>query len=149
MTAQLQQRTDGFFQDARPGGAVLVRRGDEVLLRKAYGLADVENQVAMKPEMVFRLASATEQFTAVAILRLVEAGKLELDQPLRASLPDLPDPIGGVTLCHLLTHTSGIRNISSNAQARSSSSRPPTAVTTSAMAWTTSASPDAPTAAPR
>lgn len=114
----LRQRSDRFFDGAQPGGVVLVRRGDEVLLRQAYGLADIENQVPMRPEMVFRLASATKQFTAVAILQLVEAGKLGLDQALSSIDPSLPAAIGAVTVQQLLTHTSGIRNISAIAESR-------------------------------
>ena len=115
---QLQHKADGFFREAGPGGVVLVRKGDAVLLRRAYGLADVEHQVAMKPESVFRLASATKQFTAVAILQLVETGKLTLDQPVGSVLTSLPAPAAGVSIRHLLTHTSGIKNISSIAESR-------------------------------
>lgn len=117
-TNQLQLKSDGFFAQSQPGGVVLVRKGEEVLLRKAYGLADIENQLPMKPESVFRLASATKQFTAVAILQLVDAGKLRLDQPIASVLTTLPAPIGAVTVQQLLTHTSGIRNISSIAESR-------------------------------
>jgi CubicO group peptidase (beta-lactamase class C family) len=114
----LQQRTARFFEGAQSGGVVLVRRGDDVLLRQAYGLADVENGIPMRPEMVFRLASATKQFTAMGILQLVDAGKLRLDQTLASIDPGLPAAIGAVTLRQLLTHTSGITNISSIAESR-------------------------------
>ncbi|MGH8075733.1 MAG: serine hydrolase domain-containing protein [Lysobacter sp.] len=118
LAEQLQQRSDRFFDHAQPGGVVLVRQGDAVLLRKAYGLADVENQVAMKPESVFRIASATKQFTAVAILQLIDGGKLKLDQPVGSVLPALPTAIAGVSIRQLPTHTSGIKNISSIAESR-------------------------------
>ena len=115
---QLQDRVDGFFDQHQPGGVVLVRKGDALLLRRAYGLADIEHQVAMKPDSVFRLASATKQFTAVAILQLVDAGKLQLDQPVASVIPSLPPALTKVSIRHLLNHTSGIRNISSIAESR-------------------------------
>ena len=116
--ATLQQHAARFFDGTQPGGVVLVRKGDEILLRQAYGFADVENRVPMRPEMVFRLASATKQFTAMGILQLVDAGTLRLDQTLASIDPSLPAAIGAVTLRQLLTHTSGIRNISSIAESR-------------------------------
>ena len=88
--ATLQQHAARFFDGTQPGGVVLVRKGDEVLLRQAYGFADVENRVPMRPEMVFRLASATKQFTAMGILQLVDAGTLRLDQTLASIDPSLP-----------------------------------------------------------
>ncbi|MBK9656490.1 MAG: beta-lactamase family protein, partial [Rhodanobacteraceae bacterium] len=76
--AQLELRAAQFFKPGEPGGVVLVKRGDEILLRQAYGLADLENQLPMRADGVFPLASATKQFTSMAVLKLVEAGKLTL-----------------------------------------------------------------------
>ena len=59
-----------------PGAAAIIVKDGRVILRKAYGLADVELQVPMRPEMVFPLASITKQFTSAAILRLAEQGRL-------------------------------------------------------------------------
>lgn len=116
--AQLEQRAEAFFAGSQPGGVVMVKRGDEVLLRRAYGLADVENQAPMRPEAVFPIASMSKQFTALAVLKLVEAGKLKLDQTLSSIDPKLPAAIGAVRIQQLLTHTSGIKNISSIAESR-------------------------------
>jgi len=118
LDSQLEQRADRFFASAKPGGVVLVRRGEQVLLRKAYGLADVENQVAMRPDSVFRLASVSKQLTAMAVLTLVHAGKLDLDQRVGSIDTSLPSAISEVSLRQLLTHTSGITNISSIAESR-------------------------------
>jgi len=65
-----------------PGAAVIVARGDRVLMRKAYGMADIELGVPMRPEHVFRLGSITKQFTAVATLMLADEGKLSLDDDI-------------------------------------------------------------------
>ena len=110
--AQLEQRAKTFFADAKPGGVVLVRKGDQILLRESFGLADVENQVPMTPENVLRLGSVTKQFTSFAVMQLVQAGKLRFDEPVGEVLPDLPAALGKVTLRQLLTHTSGVKNVS-------------------------------------
>lgn len=113
MSAQLEQRAAQFFKDDQPGGVVLVRRGNEILLRRAYGLADLENQLPLRADGVFPLASATKQFTSLAVLKLVESGKLSLDQRIGDLDPSLPKAIAAVSVRQLLTHTSGIKNISS------------------------------------
>jgi len=111
--AQLELRAAQFFKPGEPGGVVLVKRGDEILLRQAYGLADLENQLPLRADGVFPLASATKQFTSMAVLKLVEAGKLTLDQRIGELDPTLPKAIAAVSVRQLLTHTSGIKNISS------------------------------------
>ena len=70
-TQALAREAAEFFNGQQPGGVVLVTRGNEVLLRRAYGLADIENGVAMRPDATLRLASMSKQFTAVALLQLV------------------------------------------------------------------------------
>lgn len=111
----LARKLDGIFTEVYaedgPGAAVLVTRDGEVLLRKAYGMAHLELGVPLEPDMVFRLGSVTKQFTAVAILMLVEDGKLALGDPVSKHLADYSDVHGDdVTVEHLLTHTSGIPN---------------------------------------
>jgi CubicO group peptidase (beta-lactamase class C family) len=92
-----------------PGAAVLVARGDTVLLRTARGEADIDNHVPLRPESVFRIGSVTKQFTAAALLTLVEVGAVNLDDRLSKYLPDYPGG-DGITLMQLLNHTSGVRN---------------------------------------
>ncbi len=109
LTAKLDKMFADVYSSDAPGVAVLVKKGDEILLREGYGLADMELGVAIEPGMVFRLGSITKQFSAVAIMKMVEQGKLRLDQPLADMLPDYPDLYDSkVTLEHLLSHTSGI-----------------------------------------
>lgn len=93
-----------------PGAAVLVVRDGRTLLRKGYGLANVELGVPIRPEMSFRLGSITKQFTATAILLLAEQGKLSLDDEITRFLPSYPTAGRKITIRHLLTHTSGIAN---------------------------------------
>lgn len=92
-----------------PGMAVLLARGDRVLYRGACGLANLELGVPLSPDHVFRIGSVTKQFAAAAVLKLAEAGKLSLDDPLTKFVPGYP---GGeaVSVRMLLDHTSGIRS---------------------------------------
>ena len=91
-----------------PGAAVLVLQDGQPLLRRGYGLADLENPAPVTPATNFRLASVSKQFTAAAILLLAQDGKLSLDDPVRKWLPSLPASDDAITLRHLLTHASGL-----------------------------------------
>lgn len=117
-TQALAREAAAFFSGQQPGGVVLVTRRDEVLLRQAYGLADIENGVAMRADATLRLASVSKPFTAVAVLQLIQAGKLGLDTALESLDPALNGALAKVTVRQLLTHTSGIKNISSIAASR-------------------------------
>ena len=107
--AELDRRAQG---DTFSGGVLIAKQGRPVL-SAAYGLADRERQVANTVDTRFRLGSMNKMFTAVAILSLVEAGKVALDDPLGKHLPDYPEPEvrSKVTLRHLLTHTGGTGDI--------------------------------------
>ena len=99
------------FTPDGPGATVLIAKGDEILYRKAFGMANMELGVEMKPEHVFRLGSITKQFTSVAILKLQEEGKLSVKDPLTKFLPDYPTQEKEILIEHLLTHTSGIKSM--------------------------------------
>jgi CubicO group peptidase (beta-lactamase class C family) len=88
-------------------GSVLVAKGDEILLEKGYGKADIENDIQNTPDTKFRIGSLTKSFTAMAIMQLVEKGKLSLDDKLTKFIPDYPNG-DKITIHNLLTHTSGI-----------------------------------------
>jgi CubicO group peptidase (beta-lactamase class C family) len=96
------------YDGAVPGAAVLVVREGAPIVRRAWGLADVERSVPVTPATNFRLASVSKQFTAAAILLLAEDGRLGLDDPARKWLPSLPAAADAVTIRHLLTHASGL-----------------------------------------
>jgi CubicO group peptidase (beta-lactamase class C family)/microsomal dipeptidase-like Zn-dependent dipeptidase len=96
------------YDGAVPGASVLVLRDGAPVVRRAYGLADLEARTPATPATNYRLASITKQFTAAAVLLLAEAGKLTLDDPVRRWLPELPQATKDVTLRHLLTHTGGL-----------------------------------------
>lgn len=92
----------------QPGACLLVRYHGNSLLRDCYGMADLESGVPADPETNFRLASVTKQLTATAVVRLVEAGKLDYEDNLAQIFPGFPDYGRRITLRHLLTHTSGL-----------------------------------------
>jgi D-alanyl-D-alanine carboxypeptidase len=120
-------RATRFVGEREPGVAVLVVRDGEVVHRKAYGMADLEWELALQPDCSFRIASLTKQFTAAAIVRLAEQGRLALEDPLQRHLPAF-DPRGRtVTLEHLLTHTSGLRNHDKGAPLRTARPNVPVA----------------------
>lgn len=99
----------GMKPDA-PGCAVGVRRGDDPVLLKAYGLADLERPAPITPQTVFDAGSVSKQFTTAAILALVADGKLALRDDVRKYVPELPDYGATITVDNLLTHTSGLRD---------------------------------------
>jgi len=93
-------------------GALLLKRGDKVLLREAFGFADRERKIPNSIDTRFRTASVTKMFTAVAILRLVQDGRLRLDDTIGKLLPRVAKkPIARATIHQLLTHTSGAGDV--------------------------------------
>ena len=107
----LVARVDALMADYAgdvPGASVLVVHDGEVVVRRAYGLADLDSDVPASPATNYRLASVTKQFTAAAILLLAEDGRLRLDDPVGRWLPSLPPRPAAATLHQLLTHTSGL-----------------------------------------
>ncbi len=95
-------------KDPAPGMAILVQHKGRNLLSKGYGLANVEFDIPVKEETIFRLGSITKQFTSAAVMQLIEAGKLTLDTKISDVLTDYPSPGKVVTVHQLLNHTSGI-----------------------------------------
>ena len=107
-SAALDHLLTSMFDANAPGAAVLVVRNGTAILRKGYGMADLELQVPMDPLDVFPICSVTKEFTAAAILQLAEAGKLNLSDSIAQYAPDYPTGGARVTLAQLLSHTSGI-----------------------------------------
>jgi D-alanyl-D-alanine carboxypeptidase len=93
-----------------PGLSLAVVRDSKVEKLSAYGLANVELSVPASPQTVFQIQSITKTFTSAAIFMLMEEGKLSLDDPIGKQLEGTPDAWKGITLRHLLSHTSGIKD---------------------------------------
>jgi D-alanyl-D-alanine carboxypeptidase len=108
----LEQWTDSYIQHLAPAkhfrGTLVAERNGKVLLEKSYGTAVEEWQVPNSDETKFEIASLSKQFTAAAILQLADAGKLNVEDPVSKYYPDSPPAWKGMTIHHLLTHTSGL-----------------------------------------
>lgn len=109
-TQRFDSLTAGQFPKDGPGAVVYLSRGDQVLYKKAFGKANIELNVDMTPACVFRLGSMTKQFTACAILKLAEEGKLSVADDIRKYIPDFPQKQKVITIEALLTHTAGLKN---------------------------------------
>ena len=90
-----------------PGVSVLVARDGKIVRAQGYGFANVELQVQVKPETVFQSGSVGKQFTATAVMMLVEEGKIRLDDPITKFLKGAPANWNQVTIRELLSHTAG------------------------------------------
>jgi CubicO group peptidase (beta-lactamase class C family) len=114
----------GVLENRAAGTAAAVVRGNDTLLLKGFGKADVEWNVPMPADAMFEIGSITKQFTAVAILQLRDSGKLSLDDPITKWLPDFDTRGNKVTLRRLLDHTSGIKGITEMPEFGNLSSNP-------------------------
>jgi CubicO group peptidase (beta-lactamase class C family) len=107
-------RVDSLFaawnNPQSPGCAVAVAQNGRTVLSRAYGSANLEHGIANTPGTVFEAGSVSKQFTAAAIVRLAQQGKLSLDDDVRRYVPEVPDYGTPITLRHLLNHTSGLRD---------------------------------------
>lgn len=92
-----------------PGCAVAVIHNGKIVHERGYGMADLENGIPIRPTTVFNIASVSKQFTVFLILLLVQAGLLSLDDDVRTHVPELPDFGKKITIRHLISHTSGLR----------------------------------------
>jgi CubicO group peptidase (beta-lactamase class C family) len=108
--ARLEQIVQSYVADNHFMGTVLVAKGDQVLLNKGYGSANLEWNIPNTPSTKFRLGSVTKQFTAACILLLEERGKLKIEDPVKKYMADAPPAWDKVTIYNVLTHTAGIPN---------------------------------------
>ncbi len=112
--AKEAKAVDAVFSDltkpGSPGCALAVARDGKTIYAKGYGLANIEQNVAITPTTVFDIGSTSKQFTAASILLLEQQGKLSVNDDVRKYVPELPDYGHKITLLHLLNHTSGLRD---------------------------------------
>ena len=108
LTTKFDQLLSEQFKTGETGATALVSRKGQIIYKKAFGMANMELNIPMQPDNVFRIGSISKQFTAVAILQLMEKGKLNLQDDITKFIPDYPTHGHKITIEHLLTHTSGI-----------------------------------------
>ena len=125
--ATIEQAVDAQVRAQKFMGTVLIARGEDVVFSKGYGEANVEWSLANTPSTKFRLGSITKQFTAASILLLEERGKLRIADAVKTHVTDAPAAWDGITVHHLLTHTSGIPNFTAAPDYRASMASPTTA----------------------
>lgn len=110
---ELAEQVDELFSwttPAAPGCVVAASKDGAKVIERAYGVADVERQIPLTPGSVFDIGSVQKQFIAAAVLLLVDDGRVSLSDDIRTYFPGMPDYGHTVTVDHLLTHTSGIRD---------------------------------------
>lgn len=100
----------GLGRGAQPSGVVSLSAGGDVVYERSFGFADAARETQIDEDTQFRLGAISAQFTAAAVLRLVQAGKLALTDPISRFLPDYPGPGAAITIQQLLSHTSGLPN---------------------------------------
>jgi CubicO group peptidase (beta-lactamase class C family) len=97
-----------YYDNLQFNGSVLVVENNQIIYENTFGFADFENKEPLDGEIPFYLASLGKQFTAAAIIKLEEEGKLSLDDDLKKYLPMMPKIYDGIKIHHLLTHTAGV-----------------------------------------
>jgi CubicO group peptidase (beta-lactamase class C family) len=105
-------------QQRIPGLALGVYRDDQIMRAQGYGLANVELKVPVKPETLFQSGSVGKQFVSMAIMMLVEEGKVNFDESVTKYFPDAPESWRPIKLKNLLSHTSGLAEYESDARTK-------------------------------
>lgn len=110
LTSEFDKLLSEQFKPGESGATALIAQKGKIVYHKAFGQANLELNVPMQPQIIFRIGSITKQFTAIAILQLMEQGKLNLQDEITKFIPDYPTHGHKITVEHLLTHTSGIKS---------------------------------------
>lgn len=108
--AKVDKIFERFNRTDSPGCVAGATIDGGTALSGAYGMADLEHGIALAPESILEPGSIAKQFTAAAVLLLVQQGKLSLDDPVRKYIPEVPDYGTPITIRHLINHTSGLRD---------------------------------------
>ncbi|WKN40960.1 serine hydrolase domain-containing protein [Tunicatimonas pelagia] len=98
------------YSENKPGAAVLIAKGDKIIYKKAFGLANVKKKKPLETDMIFQLGSMSKQFTSAAVLQLVEQNKVSLNDKIQQYVDYYPPKEYEITIEHLLSQTSGIPN---------------------------------------
>jgi CubicO group peptidase (beta-lactamase class C family) len=108
------QRVDALFgrwdRSDSPGCSLGIVREGRLIYERGYGMANLEHDIPITPDTVFRIASVSKQFTAMSVLLLEQEGALSLDDDIRDFLPEMPDYGRPISIRHLVQHSSGIRD---------------------------------------
>ncbi len=110
----LSKKVDAIFTEYDktniPGCALAIMKDGKIIYKRAYGMSNLEYNLAITPSSIFHIASISKQFTAAAIVHLSLEGKLSLDDDIRKYIPEVPNFSYKITFNHLIHHTSGLRD---------------------------------------
>lgn len=110
----LNEQVDELFtawnNEETPGAAIAIVQDGNIIYKKGYGIANLEYDIPIETSSVFHIASVSKQFTVFSILLLEQQGKLSLEDDIRKYIPEAPDFGKTITLRHLASHTSGLRD---------------------------------------
>lgn len=109
-SAQVDRLFARWDKKDTPGAAIAIVKDGKIVYKKGYGIANLEYDIPVSPSSIFHIASVSKQFTTFSILLLEKQGKLSLDDDIRKHIPEVPDFGKKITLRHLATHTSGLRD---------------------------------------
>lgn len=110
LTAKVDKIFAQFDKPDSPGCALAVIKDSQIVYKRGYGIADLDHDIAIKPDTPFHVASVSKQFTAFSILLLAQQGKLSLDDKVQKYITELREFDQPITIRHLLHHTSGLRD---------------------------------------
>ena len=109
-TKELDKLFAPWDKTTSPGAALAIIKDGEIIYKRGYGMAKLEDDLVMTPSKVFDIGSVSKQFTAACVAILALEGKLSLDDDVRQYIPELPTYERPITLRHLIHHTSGLRD---------------------------------------
>ncbi len=111
------EKTDGvdklfaqWDKTTTPGCALAIIKDGQIIYKRGYGMAKLEDNIVMSPSKIFDIGSVSKQFTAACIAVLVEEGKISVNDDIRKYIPEMPNYEKPITISHLLHHTSGVRD---------------------------------------
>src|SRR5258706_5294720 len=110
VTKQVDKVLEKWDKPDSPGCALGVYKDGQIVYKRGYGMANLNDDVPITPATVFHVASMSKQFTAASIMLLAQQGKLSLDDDIRKYIPELPNFGSLITIRHLIHHTSGLRD---------------------------------------
>lgn len=113
LSEKIEAVAEKIYPATQPGLALFISDGNDILINKGFGIANMETREKVSPDSHFRMASVSKQFTAMCILILQQQGKLDINDAALKYLPSLPSFASAITIKNLLTHTSGIADYES------------------------------------
>jgi len=110
LTDSVDAMFEAWDREGSPGFALGIFKNGRIIYARGYGMANLEYDVPITPQSVFRIGSLSKQFTAMCVALLEEEGKLSLDDDIRTFFPEMPEYETPITVGHILHHTSGLRD---------------------------------------